>query len=315
MHKHFLIFIPVLLLTTGMAMAQVIKGKITDEQTGAPLAGASIYLNGTYKGTSSNSEGYFEINSSEVNIPLIISHVGYESDAITGYSGKYLSIKLRHKANILKEVTIGFDAMSHEDEMKLFLKMFIGTENHECTIENPDDISFSYKKKTETLTAEADEPLIIRNKKLGYKLKYFLISFKCTPTDFSFRGNYLFAEDTTGLQQKDLKKILKARDEVYYGSRMHFIRSLWAGNLRAQRFHLNTDTLVATYDDQKFIKYKNVVIIDYKGRFSNMIQREKGRETLIAANGFYDPNIQWIGEMATQRVGEMLPFEFQPSQK
>ena len=315
MYKRLLFFIPVFLLTTCLAMAQVIKGKITDEQTGAPLPGASIYLNGTYKGTSSDSKGYFEINSSEVNIPLIISHVGYESDAITGYSGRYLTIKLRHKANVLKEVTIGFDAISREDEMKLFLKMFIGTENHECTIENPDDISFSYKKKTETLTAEADEPLIIRNKKLGYKLKYFLISFKCTPTDFSFRGNYLFTEDTTGLQPKDLKKILKARDEVYYGSRMHFIRSLWADKLRENRFHLNMDTLVTTVDDQKFIKYRYTIIIEYKGRYSNLIQHQQGRETFIAANGFYDPNIQWIGEMANQRVGEMLPFEFQPSQK
>jgi hypothetical protein len=337
------------LLFTTLLRAQEISGKVVDAESGKPIIGASVYLNGTYKGTSSNKEGSFIINSIERNIPLIVSYVGYESQTISNYSGKNLNIQLKHKANELKEVTIdatGVAAISREEEMKIFLREFIGTKNRECAISNPGDISFIYRKKTEELTAAANEPLVIYNKKLGYKITYFLSSFKYTPHETSFLGNYFFAEDTESLKPNELKRILRARDDGYYGSRMHFIRSLWANNLDKEKFTLQSfriekksDTtnitnmqrfvqqtvtnsfhphifykdLVTTHDGQKFIKLDTLVDIGYKSHTSNLAATAPGQETLIAANGFYDPNILWSGFMGSQRVGELLPYEFEPS--
>jgi len=45
----------------------------------------------------------------------------------------------------------------------------------------------------------------------------------------SYNGNYVFEEDTLGLTPTEIKKIRKARDKAYYGSRMHFIRLVLAG--------------------------------------------------------------------------------------
>src|SRR5260370_25695041 len=84
------------LLFATLLRAQEIKGKVIDAESGKPIIGASVYLNGTYKGTSSNKEGSFIINSTERNIPLIVSYVGYESQTISNYSGKNLAIQLKH---------------------------------------------------------------------------------------------------------------------------------------------------------------------------------------------------------------------------
>jgi len=309
------------LLFATVLRAQEISGRVIDAESGKPIVGANIYLNGTYQGTTSNKEGNFKISSTERNIPLIVSYVGYESQTLSNYAGKGLNILLKHKANELKEVTIGApkdaNAISREQEMEMFLHEFIGTKNTECYIDNPDDISFTYNRRTSYLTAAADKPLIIDNKKLGYKITYFLTAFRRTADEVSFQGNYFFAEDTARLKPNELKKVLRARDDAYFGSRMHFIRALWANNLVSEKFKLYTNSGgfdVVARRDEKFIRFNAPTSINYKSQTSYLKPKGVGsRETLIAANGFFDPNILWGGDMASQRVGEMLPFEFQPS--
>jgi len=303
--------------------------------SGKPIAGANIYLNGTYQGTSSNSGGNFIIYSAERHIPLIVSYVGYESQTIADYAGKNLTISLKRKANELKEVTIGFSTMSREEEMRIFLREFIGAPAHDCSVSNPDDISFQYNKKASRLEASADAPLIIYNKKLGYKITYFLSSFTYLPMEVSFQGNYFFTEDTIGLKPKEVKAVLKARDNVYFGSRMHFIRSLWANTLGVEGFDVVTAPPPASYNSniildegtkpvhyndlavikngEKYIKYYNNLYITYMTGKTRLEQRKPNSVTFIAENGFYDPNIVWMGDMGAQRVGQMLPFEFKPS--
>jgi len=306
------------LLFTTFLQAQTVKGKIIDAETGKPVHGASIYLNGTYQGTSSDKEGNFALTTTEHNIPLIVSHIGYQSQTIASYWGKTLTILLKRKANILREITIGDD--NREQEMRIFLREFIGTQNHECIISNPGDISFTYHRKTLLLTASADEPLLIYNKKLRYKLTYFLSSFRFTPREVSFQGNYFFAEDTTGMTLKETRKILRERDYDYYGSRMHFIRALWANSFMDEGFtitnrndgELDYNSIIRQQGDKKFIHINSRVNIEYQLRNSFLAPIDSARETLIAANGFYDPNITWGGDMGTQRVGELLPFEFKP---
>lgn len=310
--------------------AQVIKGKVIDSASGKPIAGANIYLNGTYKGTTSNNEGMFTINSAEVNTPLMVSYIGYEAQSVFNYAGKDLIIALKPKSIILREVTIGADAMGREAEMKIFLTEFIGSASKDCVISNPDDIYFTYHKSSQLLTAGADKPLIIYNKKLGYKITYFLGSFTNQVNATTYDGDFFFTEDTAGLQPKQLKKILKARDEAYFGSQMHFIRALWADKLKQEGFelddHKSYQDIITTRLGQKFIALTVIIgqgqksltfagplNITYKGRSSFLKQQETNEETLIAPNGFYDNDLVWGGEMGGQRISQMLPFEFLPS--
>jgi len=61
-----------------------LSGKITDAKTGAPLAGASVFIHDLNKGAISKDDGSYLVN----NIPsakyvVEVSYIGYSSDAQT----------------------------------------------------------------------------------------------------------------------------------------------------------------------------------------------------------------------------------------
>lgn len=330
--------------------AQVIKGKVTDATTGNAIENVNVYLDGTYQGTTTDSLGNFILNNTlKTNAPIIISYVGYQAQTIKDYTSEALKIALKHKVIALKEVTIeADDEISRAKAMRIFLAEFIGEGN--CVINNPDDIYFRYNKKKNILTAGADKPLLIHNKTLGYTITYFLNTFIRYPYQTVYKGNYFFAEDTAGLSTRKVKQIMQARNKAYYGSRMHFIRALWANELVKNNFQMYT-TLMGVIDysisylqsDLNFLSYnriieniegrkfvllnkanmdekkydKNEVYITYstdKRVFHSFMRQESGTNgVIIDSNGYHDDGLQWNGEFGIARVGELLPYEFQPA--
>ncbi len=89
-----------------------ISGIITDYQTGEPLPGANITLEGTYLGASSDLEGYFTI----INIPpgvytVKVSYVGYAEKLIEGVRVRIdrtttLNIKLDSELLQIETITV-----------------------------------------------------------------------------------------------------------------------------------------------------------------------------------------------------------------
>ncbi len=323
------------LLFTAFAHAQVVKGTVVDATTGNPIRSASIYLDGLSKGTTSNAQGEFILYINETKKALIVSSLGYKADTIGNYNGKTLTVKLSPRAQVLREVVIG--DKSREKYMKMFLTQFIGSRNEDCIIINPEAISFTYRKRT--LAANANQPLIIHNKKLGYKITYFLSAFsyarRSSPNQTSYKGNYVFAEDTLGLTPDEIKKIHQARDEAYYGSRMHFIRSVWANdlkknnffydyaninfafnNIRANNEKLLKDTLITTLvkSIHHFMEFPCMVIRYNGGNESHLSFHNGTKDELITPNSYNESNLIWSGRMGGQRVGELLPVDFEPSE-
>ncbi|MCD2425286.1 TonB-dependent receptor [Niabella pedocola] len=82
---------------------QSIRGKVTDK-TGAPIAGASVQVKGTNEGTVTNSEGAFELKSSQQNVVLEVSFVGKKTQEVTVTDNKFLEIVLEDDATMLSEV-------------------------------------------------------------------------------------------------------------------------------------------------------------------------------------------------------------------
>ncbi|MFD0751403.1 carboxypeptidase-like regulatory domain-containing protein [Mucilaginibacter calamicampi] len=342
------LFVAVLLMFPVLLNAQAIRGTVTDEITGKPLAGVSIYFDGTFKGTSTDSAGNFAIsNTLKTSSPLVVSYMGYQSQKIANYTDANLTIALKSKAIVLSEVVIGGDEISRDKAMKIFLKEFIGEDSKDCVIENPEEIYFRYFKKKDLLTADADKPLIISNKILGYKITYFLTSFSHSPLQTKYKGNYFFTEDIDGLKPAKVKEILKERDEAYFGSRMHFIRSLWANELSQNNFLvyrtpkgitdassfkldaanvLSSDDIIQNADSEKFMMLakeadansdkfnNNEIFITYKHGNDSFIQQEDSYAgVIIDKNGFYDEGLEWKGNIGVYRVSRLLPFEFVPS--
>lgn len=58
-----------------------ISGKVTDTN-GLPLAGVSIIIKGTNKGTSTNSEGVFSITVIDRNSVILFSYLGFKSQEL-----------------------------------------------------------------------------------------------------------------------------------------------------------------------------------------------------------------------------------------
>lgn len=174
----FKVLLIVLLLSPALLWAQAVTGRITDAVTGKPLERVSVYFDGTYQGTVTDSLGNFTINNAiKTSSPLVVSFVGYESQKISSYTDVSLNIALKRKVIELTEVTIGADEISRPKAMKIFLKEFIGEDTKDCVIDNPDEIYFRYNKKKDLLMADAEKPLIITNKRLGYKITFFFNLF------------------------------------------------------------------------------------------------------------------------------------------
>src|SRR5215510_13692606 len=95
MKKMPAIFLPLLLIAQLVFSQPTLKGRVVAATTGAPVAGSSVFITNTSKGTSSDKDGYFELT----DIPagkheLIISNVGYETNVFS-FSTEQLPLQLR----------------------------------------------------------------------------------------------------------------------------------------------------------------------------------------------------------------------------
>lgn len=85
--------------------AQVeIKGKVVDE-SGNPVAGATVTVKGTTTSTATNDAGEFELNVASANVTLVISSVGFERTEVKS-TGAPITVKLITSAGDLDDVVV-----------------------------------------------------------------------------------------------------------------------------------------------------------------------------------------------------------------
>ena len=76
---------------------------------GEPLPGATVFIKGTYVGTSTNQDGHFDLNGSFANGPveLLVSYVGYETQTIVLQKPEdQLNVSMVPSATMLSETVI-----------------------------------------------------------------------------------------------------------------------------------------------------------------------------------------------------------------
>jgi hypothetical protein len=324
MSRHY-ILISLILISSLTTEAQILKGQVLTYGTDSAIAHVSIYFNNMYKRALADKNGYFEllISNSE-KASLIVSAIGYSSTTITDYNaGQFLKVYLKPKVYDLNTVVItsSTSGMSREKKEKLFKKEFLGTSYSasKCTIENLSDVNLIYRESSKTLEAYSDDPLIIHNPYLGYKITYYIDKFKVQDRLTTNEGHYFFEDDTL-LTVNEKKRIEKRRLNSYLGSKMHFIRSLCNRTLGEEGFSifnnnsqpLDEDKILISKGSQKYLKVKDGIQIVYKNHSKGThVTDYKGR-SLINYKGFFDPtNLRWTGGyMAMERVGDLLPYEY-----
>jgi hypothetical protein len=306
--------------------SQIIQGTILDKQTKEKIVYAAVYFSGTYNGTYSDQDGNFKLDiSKNSSMPLSISAVGYYSFTLNNFaSGKPMTIYLIPKIYDLSEVVIKSKSLARERRLnlQLFKNIFLGQTYNafQCKILNENDITFNYGNDRDTLRAFASKPLQIINSALGYKITYFLDKFEYDRKNrtFSFKGQILFNEDVAeNLSQKQSYDL--QRKDVYLGSRMQFFRNLWADNLKTAEFvvqnlsgeNLNYKKLVFEKNrNNKYLTYPENLILTYKSDFKSYIVFLKDT-VFFDGTGYFDAScISWEGDMALQRIGDLLPYEY-----
>src|SRR4051794_28938746 len=90
-----LLLLVMLLFTAYLTYAQKISitGKVTDEK-GAGLANASVLVQGTSNGVTTNSEGAFSIAVPGKDAVLLVSYVGLRTQEITVGNNTTINVQL-----------------------------------------------------------------------------------------------------------------------------------------------------------------------------------------------------------------------------
>ncbi|MCV9926406.1 TonB-dependent receptor [Flavobacterium sp. LS1R49] len=110
------------LLITSIIFAQnTVSGKVVDEK-GKPIAGANIYIDGTYDGATSAENGEFSfVTETTGNQILVVSFLIYETTKttidVTSYKNQ--TIKLKENVNSLDAVVITAGTMESGDKARV----------------------------------------------------------------------------------------------------------------------------------------------------------------------------------------------------
>ncbi|MCF1190133.1 carboxypeptidase-like regulatory domain-containing protein [Mangrovimonas sp. AS39] len=326
-----------------VGFSQDIKGVVFDSQTGEPLEGASVYFDNTTIGTTTNEKGEFSLNIDEsVRSALIISFIGYEKVVMEEYKpGSILKIQLTENVASLNEVNLSFnDGWTRKQKLQAFKRYFLGNSENalSCEIKNEDALILRYLGKSNQLVASSKEPLIIENKRLKYRISYDLQDFNIQyekndtfgqvfPISVYYAGTSFYQTDENW---DGSKKIINRRKEVYFGSSLHFMRSLVKGKLHEEGFRIfykkteiaQTGVFAVSDTDKTNIKeikiFKQPLLIVYNNNFNNQSSITTKEDVFYVdefGNHMPSDAVMFTGYFANQRIGDSLPLNFEADKK
>lgn len=235
-----------LLLLTLTAHAQLtLTGRVVNGETDEPLPFASVFLANTTKGTTADDKGSFTLTNLQAGrFEMVVSSVGYETFSFPVYTDKPKTYVIRLKPSTdLMEVKVKARRSPNWDKhLSFFIQNFIGTSQNalNCRLLNPKVVWFDEDDETHVLKAGANEPLIIENNALGYRIKYLLESFVYDKSQhfLSYLGHPVL-EEMEARSPRQAKRWMENRRTTYYGSTMHFMRALHTRCVGEEGFVLN----------------------------------------------------------------------------
>lgn len=245
--KSIFLFAALTLLGPCCLLAQragsTLFGTVVDSASGAPLAGVSVFLNNTSRGTATGANGSFQLKIPGGIYQLVVSAIGYATQVIDVNGASLpspLHLAMRPRATELAAVTVEpYDKHGWSRWGKYFLDNFIGvTENAaDCKLMNHDVLRFYYSRRSNRLSVTATEPLRIENNALGYVLTFQMEGFKADLSNkYVLSVGYPYFQPMTPKNANRAKYWAFKREQAYTGSMLHFMRSLYAGQTITEGF-------------------------------------------------------------------------------
>ena len=217
----------------------VIKGTVS-EKNGA-LEGATVYLNNTMFGTTTDGKGNFELPVKKGIYELIVSYLGYKKIVYNLNTETYdqpLIFTLQEEENSLDEVIIKKTVYDQnwKNNLQVFKKEFLGRSefSQDCEILNEEVLFFDFDGLQNRFETFARKPLKIKNNALGYLITYELESFLRDKNYITYLG-YSRYQPLKGGKRKH-KRWFKNRLKTYKGSANHFFKSLMNNELEKEGF-------------------------------------------------------------------------------
>jgi len=255
------------LALSHIAYAQfTLRGKVQSKD-GKPVPSASVFFSNTSLGTVADRDGQFLLTGIGTGrYELVVSSVGFDTKVQQLKTEQWpasITITLAIKEEELPEVVVGsYTKESWAKWGKFFIENFLGTTPFaaECNIKNHEVIQFRNYTKRNELKAIANEPLIIENRALGYRIKYQLELFQYDfkTKIFHYAGYPLF-EPYEKPGEKPKPRWERNRNTAYYGSKLHFMRCLFRNRLVEEGFEVRFMQRIPNAEKQRVRKLTTVV--------------------------------------------------------
>jgi len=138
-----------------------------------------------------------------------------------------------------------------ENDLRKFMKNFLGEDRvgAQCRIVNSYVLEFSQDKETGDFIATASKPLEIINPALGYKVMFFLKDFRYSSTSYRITGTTQFTEMPEKDPAKVLQ-MMKSREESYQMSSRYFLKSVLDRQAKENGFQIFTERTAGTVTRQ-----------------------------------------------------------------
>jgi iron complex outermembrane receptor protein len=108
---------PVLAVTTRLSVADVtVTGQVTDAATGEALAGCSVVVKGTQRGTTTDANGNYRLSVPNGNVTLVFGFIGFVSQEVVVGNQTAINVGLKSSASELNQVVvIGYGSTTKRD--------------------------------------------------------------------------------------------------------------------------------------------------------------------------------------------------------
>ncbi|GAB3938579.1 carboxypeptidase-like regulatory domain-containing protein [Larkinella terrae] len=217
------------LLTHGQTTA-VLTGYVTDAVTGKPMPFANVYVNGSTRGATTDEKGFYTLAGVPLGtVEIAVSFVGYQPIAqkirFENASPQKVNFQLKESEQMLDAVTVRGNPKGWERHLRQFKKEILGEPfGGQCVLVNSEVLHF--KEDKDHLYATANEPLIIDNQALGYRLIYALQHFDASPSGNVFSAGTARFEELKPENERQANRFRRNRLLAYQGSIRHLMASL-----------------------------------------------------------------------------------------
>jgi len=252
------------------------KGNVINYINDQPVEGAVVYLNGTEYRDESAADGSFSFQGVKegtydliILAPSFFNHLErvsiYNSTTTQGNTTEFaIHSSYANFAELPSDPDMAITALKSQVEqlqrkvsrndftfnqewienLQLFQRHFLGSERtSDISILNPQSIQFfrDTTNRDHILSASSDDPLLIVNNRLGYRVEMVLDTLLIRNSPLGIDLHHQATTNFTEIETSNIESIErweKNRQHVFRGSLRHFLMTLPTGRIHSEGFEM-----------------------------------------------------------------------------